>query len=152
MANFPIINGREYSFSNVRVRAFGKDYFSVKSINYKATKTKGKVYGNGQDLIGKTRGNREYTCDMEMTRREFEQIKADIKASPAFAAAKGAGFGDVDFDIQVTFRETGMTTVVDEISGANIDEADLSNSQGTDASMVKLTLSPFRVVLGGVEI
>lgn len=146
--DFPRINGREYSFAQVRIRVLGKDYYGVQSINYKVTKTKGLVRGNTQELIGKTRGNREYTCDMEMLRREFEQLKTDI------LAIKGpdAGFGDVDFDIEVMYREAKMPVIIDEISGSNIDEVDLSNAQGTDPSTVSLTLSPFRITLNRAEI
>ena len=97
MASFPIVNGVEYSFASITVEIDGEEFNSIQSVNYKQSKIKGRIHGNGQELIGRTRGQREYTVDIELLRIEWDELQAKLLTGQDPAV----GIGDVQFDMLV---------------------------------------------------
>ncbi len=103
------------------------------------------VYGSRPQAIGRTRGKQELTFDFEMYRIEFEILKATLGVG-------GIGFGETPFDTIVQYAELGQPVVTDSIISARIEEADLSNADGSDPSKVKCTCSAMQIYLNGVPI
>lgn len=149
---FPLINGKAHSFASIAIRAsldFGDESFSaVQSINYKTSKTHGVVKGNSQNILGRTKGQRENTGDIEVLRVEFDSFIRSLMVGKG----ANAGFGDVMFYIMIQYQEAGMPTYTDELQHVLIDDCDFSNSQGTDPSKTKMTLNVGRCIINGREI
>ncbi len=143
---YPLVNGHRYSFASVEAQFNGLPILGIKSINYSPELMPGKVYGSAPQKIGRTRGKEDSSADFEMLRLEFENLKETL-------GNQGVGFGETAFDIVVQFAEIPNSPVVtDTLIGFRITKPDLSNADGTDPSMVKVTGDPMRILLGGVPI
>lgn len=143
---YPLINGHRYSFSSIELIINSlPNVVGFSSINYKPSLKASLVYGSRPQPLGRTRGKVEYTFDFEMYRLEFEILKATLGAGPF-------GYGETQFDTIVQYWELAQPVVTDKILSARIEEVDLSNADGPDASKVKVTCSALGIVLNGASI
>lgn len=143
---YPLVNGHRYSFASIEARFNGLPFIGFSAINYKPSLKAGMVYGSRPQALGRTRGKQEITFDFEMYRLEFELFKATLGLA-------GVGFGETSFETIVQYSEGALQPVVtDTILSARIEEVDLSNADGTDASKVKCTCSAMNILLNGVSI
>jgi len=145
LIQYPQVNGHRFSFNSCQFRFDGVLYIGIKSLNYKASLKAGLVRGTSPNPIGRTVGDAEYTVDCEMLSLEFEQLKLQL-------GAPVVGFGETAFTITVTKFEVGSPVVMDTVIGCRIEEADESNASGTDASMVKMTMSAMNLLRNGAPI
>lgn len=99
------------------------------------------VYGNSPDPIGKTRGTNEYSADVEIYLAEWN----------AFQDSIGPGYGDVPFQVLVTYGNEGFDTIQDVIRGCTIDGLEVSQSQGSDALVRKFDMSPLKILFNGLD-
>lgn len=144
---YPLLNGVRHSFTSIELRAttgenFGEVYF-IKSCNYTRTRSRGMVRGNHPDPLGKTRGENEYTGDVELYLAEWQDFVTNVLGA--------AGYGDVFFNLVITYNETGFDPIVDEIRGCTWDTSDAQNAQGTDPTVRKVTLNPIKILFNGVD-
>lgn len=144
---YPIVNGVRHSFTSIEFRAttgenFGQVYF-IKSINYERKRSRGTVRGNHPDPLGKTRGENEYTGDLELYLAEWQDFVTEVLG--------GAGYGDKFFNLVVTYNETGFDPIVDEIVGCTWDASSAQNSQGTDPTVRKVDLNPIKIRFNGID-
>jgi hypothetical protein len=146
--SYPLINGHRYSFASIEAIFNNIPFIGFTAVNYKPSLKAGMVYGSRPQPIGRTRGKAEFTFDFEMYRLEFEIFKASLVS----VAGPGNGFGEVSFRTVVQYSEIGQSVVTDTMVGARIEEADLSNADGTDPSKVKCTCSCMDILLNGVPI
>ena len=138
---YPLINGRRHSFASIELKLNGQIFIGFKSINYSRTRSRTMVYGTSPDPLGKTRGTNEYKADCELYLAEFQNFVNDL----------GSGYGDISFDITVTYSENGFDSICDVIKGCTLDSTDASNSQGTDATVRKMDLNPIKILFNGIE-
>lgn len=139
--SFPLVNGARHSFSSIELKINGQIFVGFKSINYSRTRSRTMVYGNSPDPLGKTRGTNEYKADCELYLAEFNAFKESL----------GAGYGDIAFDINVTYTENGFDTISDVIRGCTLDTTDSSNSQGNDPLVRKMELNPIKILFNGKD-
>lgn len=142
---YPLVRGVRHGFANLQLRFAldgGKKIgFYIKSINYGRTRSRGLVQGNHPDPIAKTIGENAYKASVEMALAEYRLLTKEM----------GPGYGDMFFDVLVTYGLDGFETVTDEIIGCTIDDDDASNSQGSDPLMRKLDLNPLKIKMAGVD-
>lgn len=81
-----LINGILYSWANISLILFGNVVRGVRSIKYSYKQEKKNVYGYGTEPIGRTYGNLEYNCEIQILRDEMQNI---------IAGAKLAGFNKI---------------------------------------------------------
>ena len=143
---YPQINGCRHSFASIELKMAGQEFKGIKSINYTRTRSRGKVMGTSPDPIAKTRGENEYTAEVEIYFAEFMLFLSLLKGD-----APPDGYGDVFFDCTVTYGENGFDVVTDEIIGCTLDTTDASNSQGSDPTVRKCTLNPVKIRFGGMD-
>lgn len=143
--SYPLVKGHRFSYASIELKINGSPFpiLGVKSINYSQELAPGDVWGTAPHKIGRTRGKNDAKADMEMLRLEWDQLRATLGAG-------GVGYGEMAFDIMVTYSEKFSPVVTDKIIGARITNAEFSNSEGTDASMVKLTMNVIRIIEGDV--
>jgi len=143
--SFPLLNGNAHGFASLeavlQIPGGKKIQMFVKSLNYSRTRTRGQVRGNHPDPRAKTRGENEYSADMEIYLADLQMLLAEM----------GPGYGDVLFTVLATYGENGFDTVTDEILGCSIDSLDASQGQGPDPLMRKIDLGPLKILFGGVE-
>lgn len=132
--NYPVINGRRYSWASVAIKLRGQEYTGIKSINYKDSLKPTKVMGVGPFQRGRTKGVYEASGDMEL----FLQDAAHFRKA---LAEENASYGLVEFDVLVQFTENDEDPVVEhKVVKCRWAEVDNSNSQGADATTEKASL------------
>lgn len=142
---YPLVNGHRYSFVSIEALFNGIPMIGFTEVNYGPSLKGSLVYGSRPQPIGRTRGKLELKFSFKMYRLEFEILKASLGAA-------GVGFGETAFDTGIQYAEAGQPIITDSIIAARIEDPDLSNSEGTDASMVNVTCSCMNILLAGVPI
>lgn len=158
MAGEPaIINGHRYSFASIELTARNRLFLGITRISYGSSLRPGIIRATDSEKIGRTPGDADHRCEIEMLQREFQQLLETL----------GPGFGLVPFDIQVAFAETltidvgsdarfqgaapeGVTTHM--IRECRITDVDLQSQDGSEANKVRVTLDPYTIVYGIAEI
>lgn len=152
---YPLINGERHDFTSIELKIAGQIFVGFKSINYKRTRTRTTLYGNAKDPIGKTGGTNAYTCDFELYLAEWKLLKAILKkaaaAQPGIVSgvAPGSGYGDVFFQIIVTYGSSQFDTYTDTINGNSADEIEGSQAQGPDGLFRKIGTNPLKIIEDG---
>lgn len=142
---YPLIGGHKYSFASVEANFGGFGTVGITEINYKPSLKGQQAYGSDPHPLGETRGKAEFSIDFTMYRHEFEILKQGMISG-------GIGFGEIRFDIIVQYAELNMPVITDTIIGVRIQEADLSNKDGVDPSMVKCSCSCLGMLLNNTPI
>lgn len=143
----PIINGHYYSFASIELRANGRLYYGIVRVNYRSRLAPGVILDNDGRKAGRTPGDVEHTCEIEMLQHEYQLLIEDL--GPAFGLAR--------FDIQVTYAEEikhsenegdalGVTTHT--IVACRIVEPDLDAVLGTQPNTVRIALDPWTILYG----
>jgi len=141
---YPLINGVRHGFSSIEAKIAGQIFVGFTAINYSRTRTRSLVRGNHPDPLGKTRGTNEYKAEVELYLAEWNLLQAIL-------LSQGAGYGDVFFQVIVTYGENAFDTVTDVLLGCTVDVVDVSQSEGPDPLKRKLDLSPLKILFGGKD-
>lgn len=138
---YPLINGVRHSFASIELKLNNQIFIGFKSINYTRTRSRTKVRGNSPDPLGKTIGENDYSTDAEMYLAEWNLFQSQL----------GAGYGDVFFQILVTYSANGFDTIQDVINGCTVDSTEASQSQGPDPLVRKFDFSPLKILFNGID-
>jgi hypothetical protein len=136
MSDFPVINGRHFSFASAEIKLDGVSYTGITSINWKEELKPTKVQGTGVYPLGETKG--EYSCeaDLEMHLQTANALRAALAAKDP-----NGSYALPRFQVLVYFSEGGEDPVHEvKLQNCRFSSADNSNSQGADASMEKIGL------------
>lgn len=155
--SYPLVNGYRQSFVSTEVTfaqpglggsgagaALQLALRGYKSIKYTRKRARTVVRGNHPDPLGKTRGENEYTCEVEYLLSEYQAIQAAIQALQA-------GYGDVAFSLIITHAEPGSDPTTDTIIGCTIDSTENDSAQGTEATMRKMDFAPLKILFNGID-
>lgn len=135
---YPTVNGRRYSWSDVTVYVANIAILGVKSIAYKWTMKPEQVYGTHPAPLGQTTGKLELSGSIELYMDEVNELRD----------ALGDGFGEAIFRIVVQF-DNGKRVVQVEINDCRLSDEDYSGSSGAEASAQKFELSYTDLVIDG---
>lgn len=138
---YPLVNGVRHSFASIELKLNAQIFIGFKSINYNRTRSRAKVRGNSPDPLGKTIGDNDYTADAELYLAEWNQFQSSL----------GVGYGDVFFQVLVTYSANGFDTIQDVINGCTIDSTEASQSQGPDPLVRKFDLAPLKILYNGID-
>lgn len=139
----PLTNGVRHSFASIELKLAGQIFLGFTAINYSRTRSRGLGRGAHPDPLFKTRGENEYSADCELFLAEF---MAFLKAAKGGGSIQG--YGDVQFDVIVTYQEEGFDPIVDELIGCSIDSTEASNGTGTDPTVRSVDLNPLKIRFG----
>ena len=141
---YPTINGARHAFASIEARFAGIIIPGFKSITYGRTRTRVPVYGTNADPLGKTRGFNEYNGECEMYLAEHNFLLKQLQAA---SQSNGLpGYGDVFFDVFVTYNEGGFDLVQDVLIGCTLDSTDVANTQSPDPLVRKFRLDPIKII------
>ncbi len=134
----PLINGINYSWSNIKLVLFGVPVIGITAIEYKKKQKKENNYGMGTEPISRGYGNAEYEGKITLYREEWNAI---------IAAATNKDPLAIDFfDIQVTFAGTRVNPSLDVLRACEFLEDPFTVAQGDTKIMIELPL-----VIGSIE-
>jgi hypothetical protein len=139
----PQILGHFYSFASIEVLANGNRQVGFTAINYSSSLDIGQAYGTKPQKLGRTRGKQNAEGSLEMYLQEWENLRATLGAA-------GVGYGEVPFDVIVTYAELNQPVKMDTLFACRITKVEYSNADGTDPAKVTATLDIMRLLEGGV--
>ena len=138
MATTPLINGVNYSWSNVKLVLFGVPVVGVTKIEYSKKQKKENHYGMGNEPVSRGYGNKEYEGKITLYREEWNAI---------IQAAVGQDALDIDFfDIQVVYGGTRVAPKIDFLRACEFMEDVLSVGQGDTKIMVEIP-----IIIGAIQ-
>jgi len=138
----PIINGHRYSFASIEFEVDGLIIVGARSINYREELIPGVIWGEGSHKVGRTPGKYDASCDFDVYRREWDELRSSL----------GQSFGLKSFDVRVMYQETPTVVgadpqvVIDHLIGGRITKVEAPNSEGPDPSVIKLSCDVMRIV------
>lgn len=138
MPSTPLINGINYSWSNVKFTLFGVPVVGITSISYSVKQTKENNYGIGVDPVSRGYGNKEYEGAIEIYRDEWQRI---IDASPLKDPLL-----ITPFNIYVLFGGTSVNFRQDTLRSVEFLNDPLETKQGETKLIVKLDL-----IIAGID-
>ena len=135
---YPTVNGRRVSWSDVTIYVANIAILGVKAISYKWTMKPEQVYGTHPAPIGQTTGKLELSGSIELYKEEAKELRN----------ALGDGFAEAIFRIVVQFDDgKGVEQV--EINDCRLSDEDYSGASGAEASSQKFELSFTDLVIDG---
>lgn len=138
MATVPLINGVNYSWSNVKLVLFGVPVVGVTKIEYSKKQKKENNYGMGSDPVSRGYGNNEYEGKITLYREEWDKI---IQASPSKNPM------EIDFfDIQVSFSGTRVAPSLDILRACEFTEDVFTVGQGDTKIMIEIP-----IIIGSID-
>ena len=138
---YPLLNGRRHSFCSVELKLNNVIFKGFKKIDYKRTRERTDVYGNHPDPLGKTHGTNKYEASCELYLAEWNLFQATL----------GAGYGDVPFQIDVTYTENGFDMIHDTLMGCTLDSSEATNAQGNEGTSRPIELHPVKILFNGLD-
>lgn len=147
--SYPTINGARFAWASVEIKVAGQIFYAT-AINYSRKRNRQMVRVNHPDPIGKTRGENEYTADLELLLAEYNLLQQTLILQANQQSLNG-GYGDVAFTVIVQYTENGFDTVTDTLNGCTMDSTDATGAQGPDALKRKFDLNPLKILYGGQD-
>ena len=129
-----LINGINYSWSNIKVILFGVPVIGITKIDYKTKQKKDNNYGAGYEPVSRGYGSKEYEGSIEIYTDELKRI---------IALAPGRDLMQIPpFQIQVIYEDQlGILVSTDILEMCEFMEEGLSASQGDTKLLTSLPLA-----------
>jgi len=133
-----LINGVNYSWSNITLVLFGIPVVGITKIEYKKKQKKEDNYGLGAEPISRGYGNSEYEAKITLYKDEWNKIIAAAPTRDPLAIPF--------FDIQVSFGGSRVTASLDVLNACEFLEDPFTIGQGDTKVMIELPLA-----IAGIE-
>ncbi len=127
-----LINGVNYSWTNVKLVLFGVPVVGITKIEYKNKQKKENNYGMGSKPISRGYGNYEPDAKITLYREEWDSIIA--------AATNKDPMAIEPFDIQVSFSGARVATKTDVLQACEFVEDPFTVSQGDTKILIEIPL------------
>lgn len=127
-----LINGVNYSWSNVKLVLFGVTVIGITKIDYKNKQKKENNYGMGDQPISRGYGNKEPEAKITVYLDEWKKIIAQAPNRDPLSIEP--------FDVQVSFGGGRVPATLDVLQACEFTEDPFSIGQGDTKSMVELPL------------
>lgn len=141
------INGNMYSWASIEVHIGGQPYGGVTALNYSQNRERTQGYGTGNHRGARGRTKGKYTAEGSLT-MHADSYDALIDAL-AQLSPDGQSYGDVEFLVVAQYVEDTLRPVTIELERCVIDAESTSESEGTDPSVVEVTLNVMRIRRNG---
>lgn len=138
-----VVNGNRHSWTSITFDADGLPIGGISSVDYSDNLEPGTPYGTGPVALGYTRGKYTAEFSVEMYRAEWELFKSTRLGAAGIGFMETVGIYNISYAEQVT---VGLPVITDTIVG-RVSKVESSNSDGTDASKVKLTFKVIEPIL-----
>lgn len=142
MMQYPLVNGKRYSFASVTFSLGNISIFGVTDISYSHSLEPGEVRGAHPQVLGYTRG--EYSCEASVTflKEEWDEAVKQLDNS--------VGLLEVIVPVvTITYADQGAPTVTDKLMNCRIQSIEVSTSTGSDPVEVVVSLMPTHIEMNG---
>lgn len=133
-----LINGINYSYSNIKMILFGVQVNGITKISYKKKQTKENNYGMGSQPVSRGYGNYEYEGSIEMYLDEWKRIIAAAPNRDPLAIAP--------FDVSIVYGGTSVQADKDVLRSVEFLEDPLDANQGDTKLLVTIP-----IILAGID-
>lgn len=154
--SFPLINGVRASWAEIEFTIANLPTLGIQEISYKPAQDPNPVYGAGVLPVGRTRGQVSFEASFTLLKEEADLL---IDALAKTGKSRGLGFGEVSFDVFLSYRMDALAATPgqivvhnDQIVGCRIKSPDQGHSQGSDGLKTKFELSVMDILLNGSSI
>jgi hypothetical protein len=141
----PLILGHYWSFASIELAVVTpqglQKITEIQAVNYAPSLEMGDVWGSRPQKLGRTRGQQNGEASIELLMPAWERLRQALGAS-------GVGYGELPFDVIVSYGEIGLPVKTDIIGGCRISRVEYANTVGVEASKVTLTLNVMRILEG----
>jgi len=146
-----MINGFRPSWASIEFKfnltgAGAPPMVAMQSIDYKMTRERKKTRGTNVNPLGKTRGTIDYTCKIKLLLAEFNLLIGQLGQ---LDTTGNNAYGDVFFELDITYSEANLPIVADTVQGCTIDSVEQSSAEGAEDIMVECELSPLLILRNG---
>jgi hypothetical protein len=132
-----LVNGINYSWSNIKFNFFGVPLIGITDIDYGRKMKKDNNYGWGQDPISRGYGNIENEGSISIYWDEWRKIIAAAPTNdPLFI---------LPFDIQVLFGSSSLNFKQDTLRACEFDDDPFTAKQGESKFILRLKLTIGRI-------
>lgn len=115
MADAIRVNGNQFSWGSIVLRAGGDRFYGFTAITYADKRERVKAYGLGRHHAPRGRSRGKYTTEpVKLT--GWKASIQELRKSLAARSPDGASYGDVEFEIVVQYVDSGeepMTVVLE---------------------------------------
>lgn len=142
------INGNIYSWGSIEIYLNGQPYRGITALSYSQTRERTKAFGTGnhRGARGRTKGQYETEASITMHADSYDELCAALAAM----SPDGQSYGDAPpFLVVAQYVESGLRPVTIEVEGCVISGESVSESEGTDPSVVEVTLDVMRISRNG---
>lgn len=134
----PLINGIQYSWSNIKLQLFGVPVIGITEISYNRKQKKENNYGSGVEPVSRGYGNKEYDGSISIYLDEWNKI---------IQSASNKDPLDIPpFNIEVLFGGSSVQFKHDILRFCEFMEDPMDAKQGDTKLLVKLPL-----IIGAIE-
>lgn len=146
MADFPVINGRRFSWASAESKHDGVIFTGIKSVSWKQSLKSAKVPGHGIYPIGRTSGEYEAEAEVEWYTQDLNAFRKAMAAK-----APNGSYAFQEFETLVQFDNTvdGVHTV--KLVRCRMEEEDASTAVGGDATTEKVKYSVMWIEKDGLR-
>lgn len=128
-----LVNGVNYSWSNVTFMAYAVPFVGITEINYEKKQKVDLNYGSGTLPVSEGEGNEETTGDITLYLDEWNKLIAAATGNNPIAIPRS--------DMQVVFGGSRISQKVDVLKAVRFMNDPVQVKQGDGKILVKITLS-----------
>lgn len=141
MATPALVNGVAYDYSSISIDFGGGGDLSLlfTEISYSQALEPGGLRGTHAQLLARTRGEHSAEGSVTVYLATYYEILDKL----------GDGYMEKEFDVTVTYADTGQPTKTDVLHRCRITNEDKNHAQGPDALIVPLDLSIIMIKVDG---
>ena len=132
---YPLINGKAFSFTSVILYIADTEFRAFKAISYGGSRKYAWIYGNNSDPLARTKGKNEYDGSFDLYKHEYDRLIGLL----------GDGYKDKTFNVEVGWSSDGLSLGYDQLVGCAIADDPVESSDSEEGTVVKVKLSVTKV-------
>jgi hypothetical protein len=142
----PLTNGVVRSFGHARLEIAGLEFTGgFKSVKRSRKRERELPYSNSPDPIGKTLGENKYQCSAVVYYDWWANLIQTVQS------VYGAGYGDQNFLIFVSYVGRNLNTYTDTIIGCTLDSTEADDAAGVSALTREIDFAPVKIYFNGFD-
>jgi hypothetical protein len=149
MADQARINGNLFSWSSIVFKIDGDRYFGIRSISYADKRERSFGYGMGRHHGPRGRSAGKYSAEPTKVVMHKDSVR-DLRAALAEQSSDGVSFGNVVFQIAVSYVEGDETPVQDDLVDCVWTGTSVSAEEGPDPMYEEIEINTLYIKWNGL--
>lgn len=145
------VNGNLYSWGSIKLKIGGELFYGFNSISYADKRERVKGYGMGRHHSPRGRSSGKYSTEPVKLGGPKDTIAALLR-DLAKLAPDGKSFGNVNFQILVSYVEPGQDGITVEIDDCVITSISSSDEENADPKATEVEIDCMRIRRNGLSL